>query len=130
MANKKTDAGQVGSKAETPAVGTETGTALVTETAGMETGNNTGGAIASVETETENGTDTGEIVVSVELGDSADKDKEALKTSVEARRIMQATGVKKAWRCPRKGYWFTRQDYAENHARKFNVTLKSFEWED
>jgi hypothetical protein len=52
------------------------------------------------------------------------------KVKTEACRIMKANDVKEVWRCPKKGYWFTRKDYAEAHGKKMDVVMKHIEWED
>ena len=52
------------------------------------------------------------------------------KVKVDARLIMKANNVKEVWRCPKKGYWFTRKDYADAHARKMEVVMRHFVWED
>jgi hypothetical protein len=69
-----------------------------------------------------------EVVVDVSVEDSGEKESGRLKA--EARRIMQGRNAKRVWRCPKKGYWFTKKDAAEQHAREQNVTLKLFERED
>jgi hypothetical protein len=48
----------------------------------------------------------------------------------EARRLMSANRVRKIWRCPYKGYWFTNEERAKSHAVKHDVAMQTFEWED
>ena len=69
------------------------------------------------------------VVVSVE---AVDETPDTVLDTVrkEARRIMKANNVKEIWCCPKKGYWFTRKDYADVHAKKMDVVMKHIEWED
>jgi hypothetical protein len=55
---------------------------------------------------------------------------EAAALRAEAKRIMQGNNAKKVWRCTKKGYWFTREESAKNHAGKHNSTLEVYELED
>jgi hypothetical protein len=71
---------------------------------------------------------TDAVVVDVAVEDF-DK-KESAKLNADARRIMQGQNVKRVWRCPKTGYWFTKKDSADEQGKSQNVTMKLFEWED
>lgn len=38
--------------------------------------------------------------------------------SAEAEELMRAQYIKEIWRCPVKGYWFTKFDLASEHGKK------------
>ncbi|MGE4590003.1 MAG: hypothetical protein AB7E34_10580 [Acidaminococcaceae bacterium] len=50
------------------------------------------------------------------------------KTELEkqAEKLMQDLGIKEIYRCPKKGYWFTRRDYASEHEKKVKSSVQTF----
>jgi len=44
----------------------------------------------------------------------------------KAAELRTTYGVKAVYRCPKKGYWFTRKDYAEKHAKEMDVELEVY----
>ena len=44
----------------------------------------------------------------------------------EAEKLMQDLGIKEIYRCPVKGYWFTRSDYASEHEKKVKQSVQTF----
>ncbi|MFT4223307.1 hypothetical protein [Dysgonomonas sp.] len=44
----------------------------------------------------------------------------------KADELMKAQGLKEIWRCPNKGYWFSRKDYAENYKRENKCSLEHY----
>ena len=90
----------------------------------------TGTLVESVKVENnanlEDNTSTKEtVIVSMEIEETLSE-----KQRKEANRIMKANDVKEVWLCPKKGYWFTRKDYAENHGKKVDVVMRHILWED
>lgn len=53
--------------------------------------------------------------------DSSDEDIDLL-----AQKLMEDNRVKEIWRCPLKGYWFTREDYANDRAKTIGKPLIHF----
>lgn len=45
---------------------------------------------------------------------------------IQAKRLMKAQDLKEIWRCPEKGYWFSRKDYAENYKRENECSLEHY----
>lgn len=43
-----------------------------------------------------------------------------------ADELMKAQDLKEIWRCPEKGYWFSRKDYAENYKRENECSLEHY----
>ncbi|MDH6309401.1 rubrerythrin [Dysgonomonas sp. PFB1-18] len=44
----------------------------------------------------------------------------------KADELMKAQSLKEIWRCPVKGYWFSRKDYAENYKRENECSLEHY----
>lgn len=44
----------------------------------------------------------------------------------KADELMKAQDLKEIWRCPNKGYWFSRKDYAENYKRENECSLEHY----
>ena len=44
----------------------------------------------------------------------------------KADELMKVQSLKEIWRCPVKGYWFSRKDYAENYKRENECSLEHY----
>jgi hypothetical protein len=44
----------------------------------------------------------------------------------EAEKHMKDNNVKKIWRCPKHGYWFTREDSAKQRESKTGVKTECY----
>jgi hypothetical protein len=44
----------------------------------------------------------------------------------KADELMKDQGLKEIWRCPNKGHWFSRKDYAENYKRENECSLEHY----
>lgn len=44
----------------------------------------------------------------------------------KADELMKAQSLKEIWRCPVKGYWFSRKDYAENYKHENECSLEHY----
>ena len=118
MTNKKAK------EAETPNAEKAQDAPVPDETAGTESGTP---SVASSEKSDDPDPET--IVLDVETADTVIG---GISSSVraEAQRLLRANNIKKIWRCPKKGYWFTREDYANGHAKKTDVIMQTFLRED
>jgi hypothetical protein len=43
-----------------------------------------------------------------------------------ANNLMGSQGVQNIWRCPKYGYWFSREDNAKQHAHKTGVETEHY----
>ena len=75
-------------------------------------------AAEATETTTET-TETIETVVEAPETTTEDVAKpDVVDFSAEAEKLMKAQYIKEIWRCPVKGYWFTKSDLASDHGKK------------
>jgi hypothetical protein len=128
---KNSDEGKAGAVETNPGGGDEAGTNKANSNGGDETdpkGDSDETNASEAKPDGEGDEMPAEVVVGVIVEDSDKKESGKLKS--EARRIMQGQNAKRVWRCPKTGYWFTKKDLAEQHAKAQNVTMKLLEWED
>lgn len=106
------------SKKVTTDVTASEGTANVDAVA---TGETSSEGTANVDTAASGGT-SGEETANVDTATSG----EALELDALAQKLMHDNRVKEIWRCPIKGYWFTREDYANDRAKAIDKPLTHF----
>lgn len=112
-------------KVEVVATTTETTQEVITaeapETTPETTTKTTEVVVADVKVP-ETTTETTETVVTVvEAPETTTEDvakSDVVDFSAEAEGLMKAQYIKEIWRCPVKGYWFTKSDLASDHGKK------------
>ena len=65
-------------------------------------------------------TETTKVVENVNAPEATTEDvaKPDVDFSAEAEGLMRSQYIKEIWRCPIKGYWFTKPDLASEHSKK------------
>lgn len=108
--------------AKVPETTTETTETVVTEVDAPETTTETTETVETVVEVPETTTETTETVVTVvEAPETTTEDNakpDVVDFSAEAEKLMKAQYIKEIWRCPVKGYWFTKSDLASDHGKK------------